>query len=151
MIGMPISPETRWLYPIDWCQLSSLVRFERAGGRCERCARPHLHKVQHLGDGRWFDAEASVWRDGRGLRVRVSEHAARNIRWTKVVLACAHLDHNPSNNRFSNLAALCQRCHMLHDAHEHRRRRWLNLHRQKAVADLFDQLRPLLIGGASIT
>jgi hypothetical protein len=43
---------------------------------------------------------------------------------TRVVLASAHLDHDPSNNRPRNLAALCQRCHMLHDAVEHRRTRW---------------------------
>lgn len=30
---------------------------------------------------------------------------------TRVVLASAHLDHNPDNNRLRNLAALCQRCH----------------------------------------
>ena len=34
---------------------------------------------------------------------------------TRVVLASAHLDHNPGNNRSRNLAALCQRCHMLHE------------------------------------
>ena len=52
-IGMPIRPENRWLYPIDWQQLSETVRFERAGARCEGCGRPHLRRVAHLGDGRW--------------------------------------------------------------------------------------------------
>jgi hypothetical protein len=28
-IGMPIRPENRWLYPIDWEQLSATVRFKR--------------------------------------------------------------------------------------------------------------------------
>ena len=46
---MPIRPENRWLYPIDWEQLSQSIRFSRAGGRCERCARPHLQRVPHLG------------------------------------------------------------------------------------------------------
>ena len=27
---MPIRPEYRWLYPIDWPQLSAVIRFERA-------------------------------------------------------------------------------------------------------------------------
>jgi hypothetical protein len=48
---MPIRPENRWLYPIDWQQLSDTIRFDRAGARCERCARPHLRFVAHLGDG----------------------------------------------------------------------------------------------------
>jgi hypothetical protein len=58
-------------------------------------------------------------------------------RKTRVVLASAHLNHDPGDNRLRNLAALCQRCHMLHDADEHRRRRWLNAFRGRAVKDLF--------------
>jgi hypothetical protein len=27
------------------------------------------------------------------------------------VLAAAHLDHNPANNRLRNLRSFCQRCH----------------------------------------
>ena len=38
---MPIKAEMRWYYPIDWPQLSNYVRFERAGGACQRCGRPH--------------------------------------------------------------------------------------------------------------
>jgi hypothetical protein len=37
---MPIMPEHRWLYPIDWSELSKLIRFGRAKGRCEHCQRP---------------------------------------------------------------------------------------------------------------
>lgn len=48
------------------------------------------------------------------------------LRWTYVVLACAHLDHDRDNNDPANLAALCQRCHMIHDAAEHRSQRWRN-------------------------
>ena len=55
-----------------------------------------------------------------------------------MVLASAHLDHDPSNNRARNLAALCQRCHMLHDGEEHRRRRWSKVFRLRALGDLFD-------------
>ena len=36
-----------------------------------------------------------------------------------IVLTVAHLDHNPANNDPSNLAALCQRCHLRHDAAQH--------------------------------
>jgi hypothetical protein len=56
---------------------------------------------------------------------------------TKVVLAAAHLDHDPGNNRPRNLKAFCQRCHMLHDRKEHQRRRRLTLRMRKAVGDLF--------------
>ena len=54
---MPIAPEHRWFYPIDWRELSHVIRFTRAQGRCERCGRPHGRNVTHLGDGTWWDAE----------------------------------------------------------------------------------------------
>lgn len=134
---MPIAPEHRWLYPIDWPEISELIRFVRAKGRCEHCRRPHGHVVVHLGDGRWWDGEGRCWRDGRGRRVRApGDNIIAFARTTRVVLACARLDHDPSNSSFRNLRALCQRCHMLHDAVEHRRRRWLNAYRQRAIGDL---------------
>ena len=38
------------------------------------------------------------------------------ITGSKVVLTTAHLDHDIMNNSFFNLKALCQRCHLKHDA-----------------------------------
>ena len=59
------------------------------------------------------------------------------VRTTRVVLACSHLDNDPTNNRPSNLKALCQRCHMLHDQAEHQRRCWFTLFRRRALGDLY--------------
>ena len=56
---MPIKPELRYFYPIDWPQVSHWVRFVRAGGKCQVCGRPHGQTVRHLGDGRWWDEEAA--------------------------------------------------------------------------------------------
>lgn len=63
------------------------------------------------------------------------------VRTTYVVLACAHLDHDPGHNMPANLAALCQRCHMLHDAAEHRWQRWWNTFRLRALRDLYEDPR----------
>jgi hypothetical protein len=136
---VPIRPEYRWLYPIDWPQLSALIRFERAAGRCEACGRPHGQRVWHLGDGRWWDAEQGAWRSGKGrvLRRGLGLDGLSRVRTTQVVLATAHRDHDPTNNRFRNLAALCQRCHLVHDRSEHQRRRASTLFRRKALGDLF--------------
>ena len=60
-----------------------------------------------------------------------------HLRATRVILASAHLNHDPGDNRPRNLAALCQLCHMVHDAGEHRRSRWLNAFRVRAIGDLF--------------
>jgi ribosomal protein S14 len=135
---MPIRKELRWLYPIDWPQVSAWVRFERAKGRCEQCGRPHGQMVHHLGDGRWFDADAEVWRNGRGREIAWPAYAEyRKLASTKVVLAAAHLDHDPTNSHPRNLRALCQRCHMLHDQVEHQRRRRLAWRAKRALGDLF--------------
>jgi hypothetical protein len=42
---------------------------------------------------------------------------------SKVVLTVAHLDHNKANNKFDNLKALCQKCHLGHDLQHHIRNR----------------------------
>ena len=56
---MPIRAEMRWFYPIDWPQISRHVRFERAGGVCQGCGRPHGEIIRCLPDGRWFDVARS--------------------------------------------------------------------------------------------
>ena len=139
---MPIRAENRWLYPIDWAQLSNAIRFVRAGARCEHCRRPHRRRIAHLGDGRWWDGEAHGWRNGRGRPVTIrGQVTLGSVRITKVVLACAHLDHDPGNSARGNLRALCQRCHILHDAAEHRWRRWWNRFRLRACRDLYEDPR----------
>jgi len=137
---MPIKKELKGFYPIDWYELSRVIRFERAGGRCERCGRPHGQVISHLGDGRWFDPDAEIWRDGQGRAIGWIDYCDYQgaLQQTKVILAAAHLDHNPTNNRASNLKALCQRCHLFHDRIEHRRRRRITYRRRRALGDLFD-------------
>jgi len=150
---MPIAREHRWLYPIDWRELSAFIRFRRAKGRCEHCRRPHGRDVLHMGDGVWWDEQSTSWRNGDGRKVRrpTPDELVRMqpglygidpppaLPVTRVVLATAHLNHDPSDNRPRNLAALCQRCHMRHDAHEHHRRRWHNAFLTRAAGDLFGQ------------
>ena len=137
---MPIRREHRFFYPIDWRELSITVRFRRAGGRCDGCRRPHGRTIFHLGDGRWWDDGILSWRDGRGRRTRLrpgADDVLGQVRTTRVVLAAAHRDHDTTNNAGANLAAFCQRCHIVHDRPEHRRRRWRTLFRRKALGDLF--------------
>jgi len=138
---MPIRAEDRWLYPIDWQQISETVRFGRASSRCEQCGRPHMTRVAHLGDGRWWDALVSGWRNSRGRRVTAKGFALAAVRTTYVVLACAHLNHDPADSSPTNLRALCQRCHLLHDAAEHRWRRWWNAFKLRALRDLYEDPR----------
>ena len=72
-------------YPPHWAAISHNIRFVRARGRCESCGALH-------GQRRLFSPTQSA-----------------------VILACAHLDHDPANNSAINLRALCQECHLRHD------------------------------------
>jgi hypothetical protein len=135
---MPIRPELRRFYPRHWPELSRKVRFERAGGRCQSCSRPHGATLRCLPDGRWFDPEYGTWRNGRGRPAPWPDLIeATFLRTTRVLLAAAHLDHDPANNRLRNLRSLCQRCHMLHDRRYHLAQRWLTYRRRYAIGDLF--------------
>ena len=73
---MPIRPEYRWFYPIDWPQLLAADPFGRAKGRCEHCRHSHGRLVFHLGDGRWWDEEAATWRNGRGPGALLADASA---------------------------------------------------------------------------
>jgi hypothetical protein len=80
-------------YPKNWTEISHRIRFERAGGRCE-------------GSPRYPDCRA----------VHDQPHP---VTGSHVVLTTAHLDHDTTNNDPANLRALCQRCHLTHDAKQH--------------------------------
>lgn len=126
---MPIRRALLPLYGADWSAISHRIRFERARGRCEACGRPHGALVITTADGGWIDpATGEAWLPGpaefRGA--------------TRVHLATAHVDHDPTNRAEHNLKAWCQRCHMLHDAPHHFAQRRLTLRSKWALADLFD-------------
>ena len=135
---MPIRPALRARYPRNWPEISARVRFAHAGSLCQRCKRPHLATIRCLPDGRWFDSASRTWRNGRGRNARWPDLIdATGMRMTRVVLAAAHLDHDPANNRTRNLRAMCQRCHMLHDRPHHVLQRWLTYRARYALGDLF--------------
>ena len=66
---MPIKPELRWFYPIDWPQISHWVRFVRAKGRCQVCGRPHGAIVRIWAMAAGGTRQQQTWRDGRGRKV----------------------------------------------------------------------------------
>jgi hypothetical protein len=67
------------------------------------------------------------------------------FRMTHVVLAAAHLDSDPTNNRLMKLRAFCQRRSMLHDRPHRWAQRWITYRRRSAVGDLFLGPYPALI------
>lgn len=117
---MPILPEDRPRYPERWPLISQRIRSIRAEGRCEcsgECGRAHPGG-------------------------RCEERDGERARWSKdkpvtVVLTVAHLDHQPENNHGDNLRAMCQRCHLTHDAEHHYQTR---VRRQREALESAGQL-----------
>jgi hypothetical protein len=117
---MPIRPELRHHYrgPV-WREIRERI-LRRADNQCERCAVPNHETVERYESlpGRCYRIEdgtefaAGIGKTGES--VRASEMPPPD-RVSKIVLTIAHLNHDPSDNRDENLAALCQWCHNHHD------------------------------------
>lgn len=126
---MPIRPSDRHRYPKDWKLIRKRI-LERAGHRCEFCSIENGAIGRRRRDGTFERFE--------GMEAAVA--SLEGVRLTRIVLTVAHLDHTPENNAESNLRALCQRCHLAHDAAEHLRNA-RDTRRRK-----LDAARPLLVG-----
>ena len=85
-------------YHPKWSLISKLIRFRRAKNKCEWCGVVNYHYVNKKTRQPCLSDEDDA---------------------TRIVLTVAHLDHDKTNNRFSNLAALCQKCHLGHDRSNH--------------------------------
>ena len=108
---MPIRPEMKHLYPKNWDELAARAK-ARAGNKCERCG------VRH-GDWRERADQTGPAKPGQAT----DDHG---VVFYRIILTVAHLNHNPRDCRPENLQALCQRCHLAHDAPHHARVRAAN-------------------------
>jgi hypothetical protein len=115
-------------YHPKWTLISRLIRVHRAGNRCERCGAPNGANIAR---GRGLDAGTYMLMDGRVFNADTGEPRGMargseyNAGWfVKIILGVAHLDQDIKNNRFNNLAALCQRCHLNHDRRDNYLRRF---------------------------
>lgn len=122
-------------YPAEWPQIRARSRM-RAGNRCEQCGIPngHYRFIWSDKDGsgeshhRYAEKHEDQWcgyDSVNGDNEPVGE-AWYDRKPARIVLTIAHItDPDPMNCADHNLKALCQRCHLRHDA---------KLHRQHAAA-----------------
>ena len=110
-------------YHPKWRLISKLIRVNRAKNRCECCGIPNKVIVKRLPDGGYRFLTAMEW-DLINSRIKYQKsnlsECLKHFKFTKIVLTVAHLDHNKENNRFYNLKALCQKCHLQHDFKQHK-------------------------------
>jgi len=109
------------LYPADWKRIRAEI-LARAHNRCEKCGRQNLTAHIVSPSGYWcvysVDGARDIWHDENGRIVdRPVDDTLSHL--TRTILTVSHQDHDPTNNAPSNLKALCQRCHLVHDAKEH--------------------------------
>lgn len=134
---MPIARELRPFYrTAEWLEARARV-LNRAANCCEQCRKPNGERVfvvtRPATAEMYWSFGGALWRDRHGRPAPLIPRSAE-IRRIRVKIGVAHLDHNPQNNSDVNLRALCDFCHLAHDANHHKLTR--SLHK--------DQRRPLL-------
>ncbi len=92
-------------YPANWKDVIRPDILRREQFHCKHCGIEH--KARGYRDvARNFvkcDENLEIWAKRSGKRVFT------------IILTIAHLDQDIKNNDYSNLAALCQKCHLHHD------------------------------------
>lgn len=128
-------------YPSNWKTEIRPAIMKRAKNCCEFCG------VKHYSVGSWegekfiptggnitHDAAGNgelTYKEARELVKHCNECCDDNL--IVIVLTIAHLDHDINHNNFSNLKALCQRCHNRYDVGFRKENRKTN----KGVLSLF--------------
>ena len=137
---MPIRPEMKERYPENWQEIRQKI-LRRAENKCEWCGvKNHwlggrdptgqFREAKYLGCNRALPSPGEwAWCEGWPEQLRI----------IRIVLTIAHIhDHAPENCDDDNLAALCQRCHNIHDAPMRRAGRFERHRKEKALGDLFE-------------
>jgi hypothetical protein len=121
-------------YDPSWKTVIRPDILERANNCCEFC---RVENGEQILRGHYLGREVYQLMDGAILDASNSKLIAYNYigevcpndsstKFIKIVLTIAHLDHNVENNDYSNLKALCQKCHLNWDKEHHRKTRKKN-------------------------
>lgn len=128
-------------YHPKWPLIRRLI-LRRDRNRCKFCGLGNGRVIIRMNRGKrpWRDMCGTEWDWFRGYRRQgwSYKQAIKKVGATIIVLTIAHLDGNKDNNRFVNLAALCQHCHLKHDLKHHiANRKYGRYHNRKHQLKLF--------------
>lgn len=117
-------------YPANWKTEIRPAILERDGNCCKFCGVENNRLIHRHGKGindwqYWPEGmESEAWTlDGK--------------KSVKIVLTIMHLDHDITNNDYSNLAAGCQKCHLNYDKENHIKNSRETRNKNKKLQSLF--------------
>lgn len=125
-------------YPENWKTEIRPDIMKRANSCCEVCGVPNYKLIlrgEYNGVECYQDENGDIYDANTSIKIGsdyLGEVHPTN-KMIKVVLTIAHLDHDITNNEYSNLKALCQRCHNRHDVEFRKKNRKSN----KGIIPLF--------------
>lgn len=119
---MPLKRFSQRHYPVNWDEISISRRTFIAKSKCEWCGVLNHSIIKRSKFGLWRYASPNEinYLHGYAKAKSISLFKAiSNWKFTRVVLTVAHLNHIPEDCNNSNLAALCQKCHLNYDNPTH--------------------------------
>lgn len=131
-------------YPSNWKSEIRPAILKRAKDCCEQCGLKNGLLISRdnkngLVKDLW---NGPVWEyndNGRLVESNYSWHLSdwESFHHARVVLTIAHIDHDINNNNYSNLMALCQKCHLDLDRDQHRANARKTNKNKKGLQELF--------------
>ena len=110
-------------YPANWKTEIRPAIMQRAENRCEFCGVKH-YAVGYWDKENFIPTSGNIEHDAAGQGLLTYKQARELVNHSNgycddklivIVLTIAHLEKKKKNNDYSNLKALCQRCHNRYD------------------------------------
>lgn len=115
----------RLRYNYNWELISAEIRFKRAKNKCERCGLSNGVYIRRFKQGNYQILDSVLINEQIIIYKRTGWTKKAWLKKkgiTQIILTVAHLNHNEKDDRAENLLAMCQRCHLMHDRDDNRKR-----------------------------
>ena len=143
-------------YPTNWKTEIRPNILKRAKNCCEWCGVPNKKSIFRgfinlYTEGKkteklevYQDIEGNIYNAANSEFIKCDCYESiyplsgnENQKAILVILTIAHLDHNITNNDYSNLKAGCQKCHITHDKEYHKENYRKTINKKKKLQSLF--------------